>query len=115
MLNRHLWLLTGRCNDFVTPLLNTGRRYGDAVPSELIVEARKILHLADKTTDYYVIGAMAALVASRHILGGDTSPMFLPHSLHVLAPTISGGELRPAGPQHPTMLHRPKSLPVARR
>lgn len=114
-LNRHLWLLTGRHNDFVTPALNTGRRYGDAVASDEVRMARELLHLGDKTTDYYVIGAMAALVSFRPAAGPDTSTLFRPMGLHVKAPSISGGSIRPSSIQHPSLLHRPTSLPVARR
>lgn len=114
-LNRHLWLLTGRCDNFVTSSLNTGIRHGDALPFAEVTLARRLLHLSDTTTDYYVIGAMAALATSRPDAGDDTSVLFLSRNLHIKAPTISGGELRPAGPQHPSMLHRPTALPVARR
>lgn len=113
-LNRHLWLLTGRSDNFVTPALNTRIRYGDALPSEEVVAARKLLHLDETATDYYVIGAMAALTAFRPLAGVDTSTLFLPRTLQVGAPSISGGDLRPAGPQNPSMLHRPSKLPVAR-
>lgn len=113
-LNRHLWLLTGRCDDFVTPALNTRIRYGDAVPSKEVAVARALLHLGVTSTDYYVIGAMAALTAFRPLAGVDTSTLFMPRTLQVAAPSISGGSLRPAGPQHPSMLHRPTKLPAAR-
>ena len=115
ILNRHLWLLTGRCNDFVTPTLNSDIRYGDAVPSPAVVEARKLLYLGDKTTDYYVIAAMAALAAAKAVTGEDNSTLFLPGNLRIKPPTIAGGELRPAGPDQPTLLHRPTALPAARR
>lgn len=114
-LNRHLWLLTGRCDDFVATALNTGIRHGDALPSVEVTAARQLLHLHDTTTDYYVIGAMAALTAYRPDAGSDTSLLFLPRNLHIKPPTISGGELRPAGPQHPSMLHRPTALPAVSR
>jgi hypothetical protein len=113
-LNRHLWLLTGRNANFVTPALNTRIRYGDALPSKEVQAARALLHLGVTATDYYVIGAMAALTAFRPTAGVDTSTLFTPLTLQVAAPSISGGSLRPAGPQHPSMLHRPSSLPAAR-
>jgi hypothetical protein len=115
VLNRHLWLLTGRHNDFVNPELNTGRRYDDVVPSDEILTARRVLHLNDRTTDYYVIGAMAALVAFRPDAGPDASSMFMAHSLHVRPPTIAGGKIKPSSNQHPSLLYRPSSLPVSRR
>lgn len=113
-LNRHLWFLTGRSGNFVSPSLNTALRYGDAPPSEGVAAARKLLFLGDTSTDYYVIGAMAALMAFRPSAGADTSTLFLPSNLRIAPPTIVGGELRPAGPQHPSMIHRPTQLPVAR-
>lgn len=113
-LNRHLWLLTGRSSDFVTPALNTRIRHGDALPSEEVQAARALLHLGVTSTDYYVIGAMAALTAFRPLAGADTSTLFLPYTLQVAAPSIAGGALRPAGPQHPSTLHRPSKLPAAR-
>jgi hypothetical protein len=72
-LNRHLWLLTGRSEDFATPTLNTRIRYGDALPSKEVLAARALLHLGVTATDYYVIGAMAALTAFRPRAGADTS------------------------------------------
>lgn len=114
-LNRHLWLLTGRHNDFVNPDLNTGRYYGDVIPTPEIAAARAALCLGDRTTDYYVVGAMAALVSFRPAAGPNTSSMFLPHSLHIRPPSIAGGTVRPMNQQQPSLLYRPKDLPVARR
>jgi hypothetical protein len=114
-LNRHLWLLTGRHSDFVNPELNTGVSYGDLVPSEEVAAARATLHLGDRTTDYYVIGAMAALRVFRPSAGPDTTSMFLPHSLHIRPPSIAGGTIQPMDKQQPSLLYRPADLPVARR
>ncbi len=116
-LHLYLWLLTGRCDDFVAPALNTGLRYGAASRDPETEQARKMLHLTDTSTDYYVIGAMAALYAARSALRGmrdEETVMFLPGSLRLRAPSVSGGEFRLAGPRYPTMLHRPRSLPAAR-
>jgi hypothetical protein len=113
-LNRHLWLLTGRTDNFVTPTLNSKLNYEGPPPSAAVLAARSLLHLGDTSTDYYVIGAMAALTAFRPLAGPDTSPLFLPRTLQVAAPSISGGSLRPAGPQHPSMLHRPSRIPAPR-
>lgn len=116
-LHRYLWLLTGRCADFVSPALNTGIRYDVVRPDPDVAAARALLCLGDTATDYYVIGAMAALHAARSALRGITdeeSVMFLPQSLSVRAPRIANGELRMASARYPTMLHRPTTIPAAR-
>ncbi len=114
-LNRHLWHLTGRFNDFVTPALNTGRSYGDAVPSEDVVIARKLLRLDDTTTDYYIIGAMASLISFRPQAGADTSALFRHRTLSIIPTSVMGADVHPPGAQPPSFLHRPTALPAAHR
>ena len=113
-INRHLWLLTGRSSDFVAEALNTGLSYGGGSPSTEVVIAREMLRLGDTTTDYYVVGAMAALQAAGSPAGGDVSTVFLPGALRIKPPTVAGGELRPASSLPPSLIHRPTSLPAGR-
>ncbi len=66
--NLHLWLLTGRCEDFVNAALNSGIRYLGSSPPPEVVVARDILKLSDTRSDFYVLGALAAASVSAPFL-----------------------------------------------
>ena len=68
--NLHLWLLTGRCEDFRNVGLNSGIRYRSSPPPVEVVAARELLRLNDTASDFYVLGAMAAVTASAPFLRG---------------------------------------------
>ena len=59
-----LWLLTGRSGDFVSSRLNTGIAYTSDIASEELNEMRQLLNLHKTSTDFYVVGAMAAALYS---------------------------------------------------
>lgn len=112
-INLNLWLLTGRHDDFVNAQLNSGGRRSSNVKDAALVEARGLLHLGDTSADFYVIGAMAALVVAGSVTG-DAGIMFLPYSHTLPGPTIAGGKFVTAtGGGELRLLYRPTSLPAA--
>ena len=66
--NLHLWLLTGRCEDFKNVGLNSGIRYRSGPPPDEVVAARELLKLNNTASDFYVLGALAAVTASAPFL-----------------------------------------------
>lgn len=113
--SKHLWLLTGRANDFVNHELNYGISYSETGSDPVINEARTLLHLHYRSSDYYVIAAMASLLAYRRDDSSIRSSIFLPYSLTVAPPEVIGGRAVPANNAAPCLLHRPSSIPAPRR
>lgn len=66
--NLFLWLLTGRSNDFMNGPLNTGITYSVSNTPEEVKVARDLLKLDLTTTDFYVLGALAAARISTSML-----------------------------------------------
>ena len=58
--NLHLWLLTGRSDDFFNDSLNAGIRYSISDTPPEVLALRKLLKLDVKTTDFFVLSALAA-------------------------------------------------------
>lgn len=93
--NMHLWLLTGRSDDFVNPALNSSVSYHTADPPAEVVAARKLLRLDYKASDFYVMGALAAALATpTRRLPVDANSAFLPGMglppyLHVVGGTLT--------------------------
>ena len=97
-INLHLWLLTGRCSGFVAKHLNTGVTYPTSAPSDLVVEARKLLKLDVVDTDFYVFGAAASSSASTPSLRSlpDDASIIFANGLNTMAtPTVTGATLAP--------------------
>lgn len=66
--NLRLWLLTGRCDGFYNPRLNVGIQYRSSAPPPEVAAARALLKLSDTRSDFYIIGAAAAAMASAPFL-----------------------------------------------
>lgn len=114
-LHRYLWLLTGRNADFKNADLNTPVRFELTDERDHIKEARDLLQLRRTDTDFYVLGAMAALYASMPALRGgpsEESVMFSPGTLRIPAPTVDGTfapqDIRPV-----SLVHRALDIPAA--
>lgn len=58
--NLHLWLLTGRANDFHNETLNTGVVYSVSATPDEVVEARRLLKLDETASDFHVLAVLAA-------------------------------------------------------
>ena len=96
--NLHLWLLTGRCNDFFNGTLNTGVRYEVRDTPDEVLEARRILRLDNTLSDFFVTNAMAAVCMSPPMLRtlpADNSSMFEPRVLRLPAASSSHEMLAP--------------------
>lgn len=108
--NLTLWLLTGRADKFVSPHLNTFVRYPTLSPSQDIVEARRFLRLDVTTTDFYVLGAMAAAYASMPALRelpDDNLAVFSRNLLQIGAPSVTGATVAPLdGVSWPSLRNR---------
>ena len=62
--NLYLWLLTGRSDDFTNPALNLGIGYRTGKTPAEVVSMRELLRLDDTSSDFYVLGALAAVLMS---------------------------------------------------
>lgn len=62
-LNNLIWLLTGRSSGFIYPLLNTNVTI-PVVDDKRVRQARKLLRLDVKGTDFFVYGALASIYSS---------------------------------------------------
>lgn len=112
--NLNLWLLTGRADGYVAPHLNTYVTYPTAAPTPAIVEARRFLKLDTRTTDFYVLGAMAAAYASMPALRelpDDNLAVFSRDLLRIPAPYVTGATLIPLdGISWPSVANHPRGV-----
>jgi hypothetical protein len=114
-LHRYLWLLTGRNADFKNANLNTPVRFEVTDERDHIKEARDLLQLRRADTDFYVLGAMAALYSSLPALRGgpsEESVIFSPGTLRIPSPTVDG-TFRPQDSRPISLVHRADDLPAA--
>lgn len=97
--NLHLWLLTGRCDGFVNPLLNSSINYMSEAEDVAVSAARQFLRLHNSKTDFYVIGAMAAAAASvpsLRLLPDDRNLVFAEDMTALDGARVSGAVASPA-------------------
>lgn len=96
--NLHLWLLTGRSNDFFNPSLNTGVVYSTGSTPPEVQVARKLLELDSRTTDFHVLAVLAATKMSTafiRTLPHENDAVFVPGLLTLPPVTSSRPMLNP--------------------
>lgn len=96
--NMHLWLLTGRSNDFTNQALNSSVRYDTSAPPAEVTALRQLLRLDYKNSDFYVIGAyLASLMVAGSRLPHAPNTLFASGVLTPLPFYSQGGSLLPMG------------------
>jgi hypothetical protein len=104
----HLWLLTGRRDDFSTPLFNSWLKFWFPEETTETGHARDVLRLrkADAEDDFYVLGALAAAMAVLPALRkfpAPSVPLFPPHLLQLPRGYASVPMLPPDGQRWPSL------------